>query len=118
MSELCLCLQPEILVESTSDLRVRSRAEVQVSTLRVSVQEVGQRLRAREKKAQELSGVRDRCSQGHGASHLNDFIFARTKQLRIAAYHYEIRVRSTRFLPLPFFCKFICDILIDIRRII
>lgn len=74
-----------------------------MSTLRVSVQEVGQRLRAREKKAQELSGVRDRCSQGHGASHLNDFIFARTKQLRIAAYHYEIRVRSTRFSPPPLF---------------
>lgn len=105
MSELCLCLQPEILVEPTSDLRVRSRAEIQVSTLRVSVQEVGQRLRAREKKAQELSGVRDRRSQGHGASHLNDSILARTKQSCIAVSNYEIRVRSTRFPPL-FFVSF------------
>lgn len=79
MSELCLCLQPEILAEPTSDLRVRPRAEVQVSTLRISVQEVGQCLRAREKKAQELSGVRDRRSQGHRASHLNDSTLAGTK---------------------------------------
>lgn len=110
MSELCLCLQPEILVEPTPDLRVRPRAEIQVSTLRVSVQEVGQRLRAREKKAQELSGVRDRRSQSHGASHLNDLFHSRRNEAASRIHYrfslYEIRVRSTRSPPFPSFVSF------------
>ncbi|XP_017756881.1 PREDICTED: zinc finger protein Helios-like isoform X2 [Eufriesea mexicana] len=64
MSELCLCLQPEIFAEPASHLRMWPRTPVQVPSLRLSMQEIGQHLRTREKKTQGLSSVRDRRSQG------------------------------------------------------
>lgn len=72
MSELHLCLQPEVLAEQTPDLRVWAGTTVQVSTLRLPMQEVSQRLRARSKTTQGLRGVRDRHPQGHPAEAQSD----------------------------------------------